>query len=298
MSNTSPPFPSPDEPESTRDPAHMASPWSRTSDRLRIVRNLLIAVENNRAASENMVRVAERTMEAAKEVARVTDDADWSADDATFAAPPGPRRVEGEFMNTRSLKPDNVPVPLSKRCRVRHSLRAFGITAGTAFVVSAAAIIAFFIVATSDSWNLWTNQRRPDTSSPNSQLPAQSVESAPPAVSPGLTPAAADHAIAFSSPIRQLDREEVDMLVKRGEEFLMTRDVATARLMLQRVAEAGDPRASLLLGATYDPIELEHLGVRGFFANVATARAWYESAKQFGSVEALQRLELLAKRGP
>jgi len=43
---------------------------------LRIVRNLLIATENNRAASENMVLAAERTTEAAQEVARVTDDAD------------------------------------------------------------------------------------------------------------------------------------------------------------------------------------------------------------------------------
>jgi TPR repeat protein len=66
--------------------------------------------------------------------------------------------------------------------------------------------------------------------------------------------------------------------------------------MLQRAAEAGDARASLLLGATYNPIELEHFGVRGAFTSVATARTWYEKAKQFGSVEALQRVELLAKR--
>jgi len=42
--------------------------------------------------------------------------------------------------------------------------------------------------------------------------------------------------------------------------------------MLQRAAEAGDARASLLLGATYNPIELEHFGVRGAFTSVATAR--------------------------
>jgi len=66
--------------------------------------------------------------------------------------------------------------------------------------------------------------------------------------------------------------------------------------MLQRAAEAGDAHASLLLGATYNPIKLEHFGIRGSFTSVATARTWYEKAKQFGSVEALQRLELLAKR--
>jgi hypothetical protein len=66
--------------------------------------------------------------------------------------------------------------------------------------------------------------------------------------------------------------------------------------MLQRATEVGDARASLLLGAAYNRIELEHFGVRGAFTSVATARTWYEKANQFGSVEALQRLELLAKR--
>jgi TPR repeat protein len=105
---------------------------------------------------------------------------------------------------------------------------------------------------------------------------------------------------AKDSSIRQLDRDEVNMFVKRGEEFLMTGDFAAARLMLQRAAEAGDPHASLVLGATYDPIELEHLGVcgRGIFASVAIARTWYEKAEQFGSAEARRRLELLAKRDP
>ena len=105
---------------------------------------------------------------------------------------------------------------------------------------------------------------------------------------------------AKDSSIRQLDREEVNMFVKRGEEFLMTGDFADARLMLQRAAEAGDPHASLVLGATYDPIELEHLGVCGrrIFASVAIARTWYEKAEQFGSAEARRRLELLAKRDP
>src|SRR5882762_8816593 len=79
---------------------------------------------------------------------------------------------------------------------------------------------------------------------------------------------------AKDSSIRQLDRDEVNMLVKRGEEFLMTGDFAAARLMLQRAAEAGDPHASLVLGATYDPIEVNLLGVRGIVASVATARTW------------------------
>jgi len=297
MSSTSPPAHSPGAPESTRDSAYTACSRSGASDRSRIVRNLLIAAENNRAASENMVLAAERTTEAAKEIARVTDDADLTEGDVTPAAPPVPPRSEGEFKTRRSLKPDNVRVPLPKPRRIRNSLSVSGMLGLLALIVSAAAITAFFFVATPpDSWNLWTNQRTPDTSSPDSQYPAQPVESATtPATS---TRAAAGQTTASSSPIRQLDRDEINMLVKHGEELMMTHDVATARLMRQRAAEAGDPRAYLLLGATYDPIELEHLGVRGVFASVATARIWYANAKHFGSVEALRRLELLAKRDP
>src|SRR5258708_35405563 len=50
---------------------------------------------------------------------------------------------------------------------------------------------------------------------------------------------------AKDSSIRQLDRDEVNMFMKRGEGFLMTGDFADARLMLHRAPEAGDPAHSL-----------------------------------------------------
>jgi hypothetical protein len=164
---------------------------------------------------------AERTTKAGQEVARVTDDADWTEDNATPAAPEGPPRCEGEFTTPRSLKLDNVPVPVSESRRVRNSLSVFGILERLVLVVSAAAITAFIIVATPPgSWNLWMNQRTADTSSANSQFPVQAVESATmPTASPAPTPAAVDQTTASSSSIRQLDRDEVDMLVQRGEEF-------------------------------------------------------------------------------
>ena len=265
--------------------------------RLRIVRNLLIATEDNRAASENMVRAANRTMKAAKEVVRVTDDTNRTEDNGALAAPEGPPRSEGEFTTPRSLEPDSVPVPLPEPRRIRNWFSVFGILERLVLVVSVAAVTAFFmLVMPHGSWNLGTNQRTADTSSPDSRSPAQPAGSATtPTVPPAPTPAAIDQTTASSS-VRQLDRDEVIMHVKRGEEFVMAGDIAAARLMLQRAAEAGNPRASLALGATYDPIVLEHLRVRGIFANVAIAQAWYEKAKQFGSAEAPRRLELLANR--
>jgi hypothetical protein len=101
---------------------------------------------------------------------------------------------------------------------------------------------------------------------------------------------------AKSFHIRQLERDEIADLMRRGEAFIATGDLASARLVLQRAAEGGDPRAALTLAGTYDPIVLEKLGIQGFASDIAAARTWYERAKEFGSAEALRRLEMLASR--
>jgi hypothetical protein len=92
---------------------------------------------------------------------------------------------------------------------------------------------------------------------------------------------------------RRLDSEELTALLKRGQELFETGDLSSARLLLRRAAEAGDPRAALILAATYDPNVLKELGVYGSAPDVAMAQAWYEKAKEFGSREAPRRLELL-----
>jgi hypothetical protein len=105
-------------------------------------------------------------------------------------------------------------------------------------------------------------------------------------------------------PSRQLDRQEIADLIKRGEGFIATGDLSSARLVLQRAAEAGDSQAALMLAGTYDPILLEKIGIqgfspdiiRGFAPDIALARTWYELAKQFGSKEAVRRLEMLTSR--
>ena len=95
--------------------------------------------------------------------------------------------------------------------------------------------------------------------------------------------------------VRALDREEIAMLVKRSEELIAQGDIAAARLMLTRAAGAGEARAALLLGATYDAGMLRKLGVLGVAADAAQARAWYAKAAEYGSGEATQRLEQLAQ---
>jgi hypothetical protein len=106
------------------------------------------------------------------------------------------------------------------------------------------------------------------------------------------TPAAQD---APSSPVlRALDSGQIKLLMKQGERFIAAGDVVTARIAFQRAAEAGDAKAAVALGATYDPTALAKLGVVGISADVAKARSWYQKAEKLGSPEAKQRLEVLA----
>jgi TPR repeat protein len=163
-----------------------------------------------------------------------------------------------------------------------------------AFALSAVAMLAYFMLAESPH-SLSTNERTAGASSSGFEWAAK--QPAGSATNPPASPAATapDQTVA-SGAVRQLDRDEVAMLARRGEQFAMVGDLAAARLILQRAAEAGDPRASLSLAATYDPIVLERLGVRGISADIAMARTWYEKAKYFGSDEASRLLDRLASR--
>jgi hypothetical protein len=91
--------------------------------------------------------------------------------------------------------------------------------------------------------------------------------------------------------------DEIAGLLKRGEEFLRTGDIASARLLLRRAAHAGNADAALALGGTYDGAVLAKLGVLGFARNADQARLWYRKAAELGSQIAEQRLETLGSAG-
>ncbi len=116
---------------------------------------------------------------------------------------------------------------------------------------------------------------------------------APPPATPVTTVSIVRAGAPAPTDARALDAGEVERLVKRGEDYLAQGDIAAARLILGRAAEARDPRAALSLGATYDPAVLRKLRVVGFKPDVAQARAWYEKAAGFGSSEAAARLAAL-----
>jgi hypothetical protein len=111
------------------------------------------------------------------------------------------------------------------------------------------------------------------------QAPSQREEPKPP--------------ISTVSAPRQLDVEEIAFLLKRGKDLIAAGDLAAARLVLQRAADANDVEATLALAATYDPYVLRELKVYSFAGDAGMARTWYEKAKQLGSSAALRRLEML-----
>jgi hypothetical protein len=94
---------------------------------------------------------------------------------------------------------------------------------------------------------------------------------------------------------RQLDGQETMMLLKRGKDLIAAGDLAAARLVLRKAADANSAEAALALGATYDPFVLRELKVYGFTADAAMARVWYEKATGLDSPAAPRRLEMLTQ---
>src|SRR5262249_52066202 len=103
-------------------------------------------------------------------------------------------------------------------------------------------------------------------------------------------------ALSPKEAVRTLPPEEIKLLTRQGEQFAETGDFVTARMALQRAAEANDAAAATALGATYDPIVLAKLGAVGVDADLVKARFWYQKAISLGSSDAKRRLELLANR--
>lgn len=124
---------------------------------------------------------------------------------------------------------------------------------------------------------------------------AQTAGVAAPVGTSSTAPRETPNSQATSAPLRRLDHEEIAYLIKRGAELVAAGELGPARLALRRAAEAGDPDAAFALATTYDPILLGAPRVIGVAPDIAMARAWYEKARELGSIDASRQLELLAR---
>jgi hypothetical protein len=91
-------------------------------------------------------------------------------------------------------------------------------------------------------------------------------------------------------PVRTLDADTLAGLMTRARSLIGIGDIAAARLLLERAANAKDATAALLLAQTYDLAVLGTSDARSVIADVDLARDWYQRAASLGSMEARQRL--------
>jgi hypothetical protein len=96
-----------------------------------------------------------------------------------------------------------------------------------------------------------------------------------------------------AAPSKTLDAETLAALMTRAKSLLALGDIAAARLVLERAANAQDASAAFLLAQTYDPAVLGVHDTRSITADPVMARDWYRKAASFGSADAQQRLTQL-----
>ena len=273
-----------DELDSAQIPTMYAPPWAREGTR-------------DSAAMRDLRRSTRRSMRARNSAARCRPRRRLPSKRWREPVP-----FDGDIA-ARHLRerPSLDPVALAPPMRERGA--GVAVLARVGGAVGLAALAAFFVVGA-----IPQPMQAPQAAVTQPAAPAEEPVAfaervaAMPASAPVEQPVAAAMsvsvpAVASAPPpaVRTLDRDEIAMLYRRSEELVAQGDIAAARLMLSRAAEAGDARSALALGATYDLDVLRKLGVLGVAADAAQARAWYAKAAEYGSGEATQRLEQLAQ---
>jgi hypothetical protein len=128
----------------------------------------------------------------------------------------------------------------------------------------------------------------PDNAPPQLKQPPTAIQRLEPAPVPGVA--------AIAAPaLRPEDRERAIKLLNRGDAELSGGDVAGARLLFQRAADAGLPEAAMAMGMTFDPLELARRGVKGLKGDPETARKWYARAQDMGAAGAAERIGRLPR---
>jgi TPR repeat protein len=118
-------------------------------------------------------------------------------------------------------------------------------------------------------------------------VPAKPIETAaparPPAPEPKPTPAARSSPAAGAP---AASPEEISEFIARGDQFLATGDIATARLFYERAAEGGSAAAMTAAGKTYDPLYLADVRARGIRGDPVAAAKLYNRAIAAGDHQA------------
>jgi hypothetical protein len=86
---------------------------------------------------------------------------------------------------------------------------------------------------------------------------------------------------------------EIAGLLARGDWLFATGDIASARLLYERAADAGEAQAAVRLGETFDPVYLDGSHPRGLQGDRDMAVFWYRHARDLGASGVASRLKKL-----
>lgn len=132
---------------------------------------------------------------------------------------------------------------------------------------------------------------------PAAREPSREIAALAPAAAPIIAaappaPAVREPAPAprEAAPVRRIDPDELASLLNRAKGLLAIGDITSARLLLERAADAQEAEAALMLAGTYDPQVLGSQDLRSVTPDPEAARAWYQKAAQMGSADAKRRL--------
>jgi len=129
--------------------------------------------------------------------------------------------------------------------------------------------------------------------------PGSSVAAAGPEAARELSPKAAPSAAPITGSsgaapepeaAPRLTAIQIAELLARGDSFLHAGDVASARLFYERAADAGDWRAAIRMGATFDPAFLDRAGVRTV-GDPIKAQSWYHHSLDLGAPRIDRQIE-------
>lgn len=90
--------------------------------------------------------------------------------------------------------------------------------------------------------------------------------------------------------------EAARRLCAQGLVAMAAGDIAGSRLYLERAAEAGDARALMVLGESYDPATLARMGALGIKGDSVKARDYYAKALAAGMGAARERMAALVSQ--
>jgi hypothetical protein len=118
---------------------------------------------------------------------------------------------------------------------------------------------------------------------------------APPTQSASATPSLGmTRGLVLNASATSVASDSARRLCAQGLVALAQGYIASARSYLQAAADAGDARALLALGETYDPKTLARLGARGVKGDLARAREYYSQALAAGVGDARERMAAIS----